>query len=561
MSKTKQDPYRPADDGLYFLPLGGVGEIGMNMGLYGTAGKWLMVDCGVSFGDDSMPGIEVLTADPEFIVDRRDDLVAMIITHGHEDHLGAVEYLWPALQVPIYATPFTAALLRAKLAEKELGTRVRIIEVPLGGEIKIGPFTVRFINMAHSIPESSALAIKTKHGTALHTGDWKIDQAPVEGNITDEAALRALGDAGVDVLLGDSTNAMVPGRAGSESSLIDSFTKLFARIPQRIVLTCFASNVARLSCIAKAAAANDRQVALIGRSLWRIYDVALDTGYMQGLPPFVSEDEAGFLPRHKVVYIVTGSQGEPRSALARIANNAHPEIKLERDDTVIFSSREIPGNEQAIGRVQNALVKAGIQLITDDEEKVHVSGHPCRDELAELYSWVRPKLAVPVHGEARHLYEHARLAEACQVPATFVTENGFMTRLFPGEVEVVAQVHCGKLALDGTRLVPFNGSNIKGRQKISHTGVAVMSLTMNAKGWLVSEPQLTVIGVLDEESTQEESKRAIGAAKNAINQLPKAARIEDEAVIKAVQQAVRRSLHDFGGKKPVTTIHLTRIED
>ena len=459
---SSPDLHRPGPDDLWFLPLGGSGEIGMNLNLYGHAGKWLMVDLGISFGDETMPGVDVIMPDPAFIAERREDLVGLVITHAHEDHLGAVQHLWPELRCPVYATPFTASVLRAKLFEKNLAGRVEIIEVPLSGRFTAGPFDVELVRVTHSVPEPSALILRTPLGAVLHTGDWKLDPAPVTGEPTDEAALIRLGDEGVLAMVCDSTNATVPGSSGSETAVRESLIELFGRFENRIAISCFATNVARLDSIAAAAAANDRHVALVGRSLWRINEAARANGYLKDVAPFLSEHDAGFLPREKTVLICTGSQGEPRSALSRIAADDHPEITLERGDTVIFSSREIPGNERAIGRVQNMLIGQGVEVITADDAFVHVSGHPAQDELIRMYQWVRPKLAVPVHGEIRHQTEHARLARSCQVADTIIPENGSIIRLAPGPAEVVGQVQHGRLALDGKRIVPLDAGVMRG---------------------------------------------------------------------------------------------------
>ncbi|HYD30156.1 MAG TPA: ribonuclease J, partial [Azospirillaceae bacterium] len=409
-------PFAMTDGAIYFLPLGGAGEIGMNLNLYGHAGKWLMIDLGISFGDETMPGVDVIMPDPTFIRDRREDLAGLVLTHAHEDHLGAVQYLWPHLECPIYATPFTAAVLRAKLHERGLAGRIEIHEIPLSGRFQVGPFEVELVTVTHSIPEPNVVVIRTAAGTVVHSGDWKLDPDPVVGLTTDEKRLAEIGEEDVLALVCDSTNALVPGHSGSEAAVRDSFMQLFGRFSNRIAVTCFATNVARLESIAKAAAANERHVALVGRSLWRINEAARSNGYLKDVPLFLSEHDAGYLPRDKVVLICTGSQGEPRSALARIAGDDHPEVTLETGDTVIFSSREIPGNERAIARVQNLLVRLGVEVVTADQEFVHVSGHPARDELVSMYQWVRPQLAVPVHGEERHLNEHARIARECQVP-------------------------------------------------------------------------------------------------------------------------------------------------
>ncbi|HVY13523.1 MAG TPA: ribonuclease J [Alphaproteobacteria bacterium] len=553
--------HRPGNDGVYFLPLGGAGEIGMNLSLYGTEGKWLMVDLGVTFGDDTMPGIDVVMPDPTFIADRKDDLIGIVLTHGHEDHLGAIEYLWPQLQCPVYATPFTAGLLRAKLAERDvLPQNVRIIEVPNSGKVKLGPFEIQWISITHSIPESNCLAIKTKHGTVLHTGDWKLDASPMLGEVTNEAALKALGAEGVLAAVVDSTNALVPGWSGSEKDVRENLKRLFGQYQHRIIVTCFASNVARLMSIYDAAKAHGREVALVGRSLWRIEAVARDTGYIPPHVMFLEPHEAGFLPRDKAVYICTGSQGEKRSALARLAAGEHHELALEEGDTVLYSSREIPGNEKAIAAVQNSLIRSGLRLVTINEEPIHVSGHPCQDELVQMYQWLRPQVAVPVHGEARHQAENARMASMCQVPQTIVPNNGEMYRLGPGKAEKVGEVQAGRWALDGLKLRPLTDATLKARQKMMGSGVATVSLVVNEKGQLLVDPQVSLIGLGEgPDADDSETLDVRDAVIQAFQQMPKSQRLDDVAIQHSVRQAVRRTLNDIYGRKPITEVHVVRV--
>src|SRR5271156_2168928 len=376
-------------DALFFVALGGANEIGMNLNLYGAAGHWLIVDCGVTFGDDSQPGLEVVMPDPAFIAERRDKLVGIVATHAHEDHIGAIPYLWSQLRCPVWAPPFTASVLRAKLVEAGLADKVRINVVPMSGRFSVGQFDLELITLTHSIPEPNAVVLRTPFGTVLHTGDWKFDPDPLVGPTADEAALRRLGDEGVLALICDSTNALRPGTSGSEADLRVSLTELVGRFDARVAVACFASNVARLETIAHAAAAHGREVALVGRSLWRIGKAARGDGHLADLPSFLTEDEAAYIPRDRIVLICTGSQGEPRAALARIAREDHPNIVLETGDVVIFSSRIIPGNEKSINRLQNALVRLGIEIITEEDHFVHVSGHPARDELVRMYQMVR----------------------------------------------------------------------------------------------------------------------------------------------------------------------------
>jgi ribonuclease J len=549
----------PDGDALYFLPLGGSGEIGMNLNLYGHRGKWLMVDLGISFADDTMPGLDVIMPDPAFIRERRNDLVGLVLTHAHEDHIGAVQYLWPELECPVYCTPFTAAVLRAKLAERGLVGRVPIREVPLGGRFEAGPFDLEFVTMTHSVPEPNALVVRTAAGTVLHTGDWKFDPEPLIGPGADQERLTQIGDEGVLALVGDSTNALVPGWSGSEASVRRTLADLLGRYTGRIAVTCFATNVARVESAAVAAAANERNVALVGRSLWRINEAARSNGYLKDIPPFLTEHDVGYLPRDKTVLVCTGSQGEPRSALARIAAGDHPQVNLERGDVVIFSSREIPGNERAIGRLQNMLVARGIEVVTADDAPVHVSGHPARDELARLYQCVRPRLAVPVHGEQRHQMEHARLAQSCQVPASIIPANGEVIRLAPGPAEVVARVPHGRMALDGKRIVPLDAGLMRSRHRMMFNGAAVATLVINARGELVTAPQVAVMGLLDETTEHDALLDTVDAVREAVAALPRQARLDDEQVRQATRAAVRRSLSFSHGKKPLTEVHLVRI--
>jgi ribonuclease J len=547
----------PGDE-LVFLSLGGAGEIGMNLTLYGYRGQWLMVDCGITFADDRQPGLDVLMPDPSFIVERRDRLAGLVVTHGHEDHIGAIPHLWQRFRCPVYATPFARCLLHEKLVEAGLQHEVEITEVPMSGRFSVGPFEIELITLTHSIPEPNAVVIRTPLGTILHTGDWKLDPDPLVGPNADKAALRRIGEEGVLAMVCDSTNALRPGRSGSEAEVREALIDLVGRYDKRVAVACFASNVARLESIAAAGAAHDRNVALIGRSLWRIYKAARDSGYLHNLPPFLSEDEAGYLPREKALLVCTGSQGEPRSALARIAQSDHPHITLASGDTVIFSSRQIPGNERAIGRLQNQLAKQGILIVTDSDHPVHVSGHPAQEELVEMYQLVRPRIAIPVHGEARHLIAHAQLARDCQVPETIVAENGAMVRLAPGPAAVIGEVAVGRLAVDGTQLRPLGSAALKSRQRMNHEGAALATVVLDQRGRLLAVPQVTVQGIVEE--AEEGALDALGTAVGeAIGDLSAADRRDDDAVREAVRLAIRRSLKASYGKRPVTDIHIVRI--
>ena len=551
---------RPGSDELLFLPLGGCGEIGMNLNLYGHDGKWLMIDLGITFVNEKTPGIDVIMPDPGFIVEHRADLLGLVLTHAHEDHIGAVPYLWPRLRCPIYATPFTAAVLRRKLAEANLLGEARITEIPMSGRFGLGPFEIELISITHSIPEPNAVVLRTKLGNILHTGDWKLDPDPVVGPITDEAALRQLGGEGVLAMVCDSTNVLVEGSSGSEAEVRQSMDELIGRYRHRVAVACFASNVARIESVTRAGLAHDRHVGLVGRSLRRMVEAARETGYLTDLPDFVEEEDIGHLPRDRVLMICTGSQGEPRSALARIARDEHPDVGLEPGDAVIFSSRIIPGNEHAIGELHNALIRQGIEVVTEKDHFVHVSGHPARDELAEMYRWVKPAIAVPVHGELRHLRAHVALAESCQVRRAVLAENGSLLRLAPGDPEVIGQVATGRLGLDGTQLTAMGGAALKSRQRMAYNGAAVATIVLDGTGRLVGEPVLTVHGVAAEGEDDGVAKaEAVAAARQALAGLPPAKRGDDQAVREVVRIAIRRSLNARHGKKPLTDVHLVRL--
>jgi len=486
-------------DGLYFLPLGGAGEIGMNLNLIGYGPehrpRWLMIDCGVTFGDESVPGVDLVMADPEFIADRKKDLLGLVLTHAHEDHIGAVPFLWPRLRCPVYATPFTGYLVMEKLKEVGLQGQVPLHIIPLGGTLELGPFAIELVTLTHSIPEPNALAVRTPLGTIVHTGDWKIDPDPLVGEVTDEEGLRKLGDEGVLAMICDSTNVFSPGRSGSEATVRESLTELLGGLKGRIAVTAFASNVARLESVAYAAAHHGRHVVLVGRSMQRIVAAAKASGYLTDTADFIDERDAGWLPPETVVYLCTGSQGEPRAALSRIASGTHPNVVLESGDTVIFSSRIIPGNEREIFAVQAQLAARGIDVLTEQDHLVHVSGHPCRDELADMYRWVRPKIAVPVHGELRHLVEHKAFAESLQVPQALFAPNGSMMRLAPGPASVIDEVPHGRLYRDGLNLFPDGYAALRERRRLATAGLVTAVLVLNKKGRLAADPAISLHGV------------------------------------------------------------------
>jgi len=545
-------------DAIYFLPLGGSGEIGMNLNLYCYRGDWLIVDCGVTFGEEEhQPGVDVIMADPAFIVERRDRLLGIVATHAHEDHIGAIPYLWPQLQCPVWATPFTASVLRAKLIEARLADKVTINTVPMSGRFTIGPFDLELITLTHSIPEPNAVVIRTSAGTVLHTGDWKLDPDPLIGSTTDEARLRAVGDEGVLAIVCDSTNALKPGHSGSEGDLRQSLTELIGHYDGRVAVACFASNVARLSTIAHAARAHDRDVALVGRSLWRMDKAARDNGYLADVPRFLTEDEAGYVPRDKILLICTGSQGEPRAALARIAREDHPNIVIEEGDVVIFSSRIIPGNEKAIGRLHNALIRLGIDIVTDEDHFVHVSGHPYQDELVRMYQMVRPRIAIPVHGEARHLLAHADLARQCQVPEALVIENGAMVRLDRAGATIADEFPVGRIGSDGKSLLPIGGAVLQQRRRAGNDGSVVATIVVDRRGRLAAPPQVSLLGLA--EANAEPAAVLRDAVADAIEGLPAPMRRDDDALRDTARRVLRRGLNERFGKRPLIEIQLVRL--
>jgi len=558
--KKKTNGAPAGDDELLFLPLGGAGEIGMNLNLFGYRGRWLMVDCGVTFADAQIPGVDVQMPDPRFIAERADEIDGLVLTHAHEDHIGAVPYLWERFRCPMWATPFTAAVLRRKLREAGLEDEAKITVLKPGSRFRVGKhWDIEMVTLTHSIPEPNALLIRTPMGTLFHTADWKLDPTPLVGPPVDEAQLRGIGDSGVLACIGDSTNVFRAGVAGSEADVRASLIDLVKGYEKRVVIACFASNVARLETTAAVAAATKRQAALVGRSLWNIYDAAKETGYLRNIRPFISEQEAAELPRERVLLVATGSQGEPRAALARIAAGTHPNIALDAGDTVVFSSRIIPGNERAIARLHDALSLLGCEVVTEKDHFVHVSGHPARDELVQMYQWIRPRILVPVHGEARHMYEHEKLGQSCQIPHTIVALNGQMVRLAPGNPEIVDDVPSGRLVLDGTQLVPLDGAVIKERRRMLYNGSAMATVVLDRKGRLIADPQLSLSGLAEEGNERELEDAIVGAIEEALARLSGGQRNDDVAVEEATYRAIRRTVLDAKGKKPTTAVHVVRV--
>ena len=546
---------------LVFAPLGGVGEIGMNLSIYGLGDErrrtWLAVDVGVSFAsEENLPGIDLIFPDIRYLVEERRNLAGIVLTHAHEDHYGAMLDLWPKLKVPVYATPFTAAMLAAKRAGEYGAADIPVTEVALGSRFKVGPFDIELVSVAHSIPESNALILRTPFGNVLHTGDWKLDPTPVIGPPTDEGKLKALGAAGCLALIGDSTNAVREGRSPSETDVARTLAELIANAPRRVAVTTFASNVARIRAVADAARTAEREVIVVGRAMDRVIQVARETGYLDGVQDFHGMDVYGHLPPDKVVALCTGSQGEPRAALARIAADEHPEVALSRGDRVIFSSRPIPGNEKAIGRVVNGLVGQGVEVITDRTHLVHVSGHPRRAELEDMIGWVKPQTVIPVHGEALHLSEHAGLARRLGVN-TLTCRNGDLVRLAPGRPEVIDEIPSGRLYKDGSLLIEAEGRTVADRRRLSFTGIVIVSLAINDKGVLLANPEVDLMGIPERTAGGEPmAEVAYEAVVETIETLPRPRRRDPDSVEEAVRRGVRAAVAQSWGKKPHVTVHV-----
>ena len=528
----------------------------MNLNLYRCNGRWLAIDCGIGFGGSENPEVEIMMPDPAFIAERRKDLLGLVITHAHEDHLGAVAHLWRQLRCPIFATPFATAVLRRKLGEAGLVNEAKITTIKPGGQFALAPFDLQFIPVAHSVPESQALVIRTPYGIIVHTGDFKLDPNPLVGPPTDEDAFRAIGDEGVLAMVCDSTNAMVEGHSGSEADVRTSLSALIRPMRGRVAVTCFASNVARVESVAFAARDAGRSVALVGRSLRNLETAARDCGYLKDVPDFVPEEAATAVPDDNLLILVTGSQGEARSALARIANDTHRNIALGEGDTVVFSSRVIPGNERAIGAVHDNLVRRGVRLMTADDHMVHVSGHPARDELRRLYALVRPTYSVPVHGEWRHLSAHAALAkEAGAIP--IMMEDGDILTLSNNRPSVTDSAPVGRLALDGNRLVPLTGGVMAARRRMLFNGVVLASVAVDADGILLGSPKISAPGLFEPDDS--ESQRVGRAFEAAFADLPSSLRRDDAALADAARAALRRALGRALQKRPLVDVHLLRV--
>lgn len=546
---------KPAQE-LLFVALGGSGEIGMNVNLYGCDGKWIMVDLGMTFADPYYPGVDLVFADLEFIEERLDDLLGIVLTHAHEDHIGAVPYFAADLGVPLYATPFTAKLVHEKLVEAGIADSVELNVVPNEGSLTLGSFDIRYVPLAHSIAEGNALVIDTPLGRIFHTGDWKLDDEPRIGVPATEEELTAIGDEGVLALVCDSTNVFNSNPSGSEGAVRAGLLEMVAQMAgRRVVVTTFASNVARLQTLAEVAEASGRQLCVAGRSLDRIIRVSQSCGYLEDFPDLVSADEAMDLPRGEVMILATGGQGEPRAALARIAAGQHP-ISLEKGDVVLFSSRQIPGNELAIGRIQNSLVERGIQIVTDRQGMIHVSGHPGRPELVALYDWLRPDILVPVHGEVRHMAEQARLGLEEGIPRTIMQKNGDLIRLAPDGPAKIGEVHSGRLILDGDIIAPADGEAIGARRKLSQNGLVTAALAVARDGKLASAIDIASIGIPLDEDMPAFIAEAQAEAAQAIRDIKGDRKRDRVAVAETVRLSVRRTAQRWCGKKPVVQVML-----
>ena len=545
-------------DQLLFVPLGGSNEIGMNLNLYHYQGKWLMVDLGIGFADEYLPGVDIIVPDIEFVQDIRDDLLGLVLTHAHEDHLGAVPYLWDDIGCDIYATPFTASVLKAKLAGEGMQGRVPIKEIPTGSQLKLGPFDLDLIPLTHSIPEMQALAIKTDKGVVMHTGDWKLDAEPMVGEVSDETSLKKYGDAGILAMVCDSTNVFVEGESGSEGTVRKHLKEQIAACKERVIVTTFASNIARVESIILCAQECGRKVALAGRSLHRVTGAAKDAGYLQDVDPFISDKDVANLPRDEVLILCTGGQGEERAALSRMVQGSHPTLKLASGDTVIFSTRVIPGNENRLRWLTNQLVRKEINMITDKDAPIHVSGHPARAELERMYQLVRPQIAIPVHGETQHIHEHARFAKNMQVPQVVEAFNGAVINLSGGDdVRVVEVADSGYIAIDGDSMIETNSPVIRMRRRLRDEGNITVSVVLDKDGGLLCRPQISAPGSLDADGDEALIVDLQDAVSNAIERLGKRAKMN--ALKDKIRTAIRKTITRELRKRPVIEVHIHHV--
>jgi len=548
---------------LIFCPLGGSGEIGMNMNLYayGTEKnqKWIIVDMGVTFADDSIPGIDLIFPDPGFILDKKEDLLGIILTHAHEDHIGAVAHIWPNLKCKIYATPFTSVLIQEKFKEKKIDISKYLNIVPLNSKIQLGAFEIDFVTLTHSILEPNGLSITTPAGTILHTGDWKIDPNPLIGGNIDEKKLKEIGEKGVSAMICDSTNVFNPGRAGSESDVRESLLNIMETKLNRILVTSFASNVARMESIFYCAKKTERSICLVGRSMQRIYKAARKCGYLGNLIKPIEPKKAKNVSKNKILYLATGSQGEPMGAMNRIINGIHPEVFLESGDCVIFSSKIIPGNEKKLYQLQNLIVKNDVEIITEENAFVHVSGHPNREDLKDMYKWVKPKCIIPVHGEHRHMKEHVTFAKEMQIPKTLLIENGDIIKILPGnEPQIIDKAPSGRLYLDGNLGVDVESQSIKERKNISINGYLEITLIISNNG-KVKKPIISFKGIPE----SDENEKFIFDMEDEIFSICKTfslqSKNQEKNLIETIKQNCRRIVKDKTGKKPFTNINIARI--
>jgi ribonuclease J len=546
------------NDEILFVPLGGSNEIGMNLNLYRYKGKWLMIDFGIGFANDYLPGVDVIVPDVSFLEEIRKDLVGLVLTHAHEDHIGAIPYLWEELQCPIYATPFTAAVLNLKLEFDKLKGKLKVNEVEVGSRLQVGPFDLEMISITHSIPEMQAVAIRTDKGTIMHTGDWKLDANPMLGEATNEKSLTAYGDDNVLAIVCDSTNVFVEGVSGSESDVRRELAKLISQCKERVVVTTFASNLARLESIILAGVDSGKRIVLAGRSLGRMIMAAQDSGYFKDIPEMLDEKAMRDIPRSECMIICTGCQGEPRAALTKIARSEHPNIRLTSGDSVIFSSRDIPGNESRIGHMQNQLVSMGVEVLTASAHDIHVSGHPARDELARMYQMVRPHIAVPVHGEARHLHEHAKLAKQFQVPETVEASNGAVILLAKGKAQQVGMVQSGYIAIDGNSLIATDSPIFSQRRRMRDDGVIFVSLVLQ-QGDLIAKPNLQAPGCLDARSDADLLSELTDEVEDAVTETLAKRGMNLKQIEDSVRHSIRKIIKKDLGKRPMIEIAITTV--
>lgn len=557
-SNDQPDYITVPDKGLFFVPLGGAGEIGINFGLYSCDGQWIAVDCGVGFAGDRLPGVDMVLPDPTFAEQIAKNLKALIITHAHEDHIGAVGHFWPLLRCPVYATPFAAEMLETRLDEAGILGRVSLETVEAGDELDLAPFDIELIPVNHSVPEAVSLLIRTKYGNVFHTGDWRFDDTPVVGKPANYARFKELGKENVLAMVADSTNVFVENDILSESDVKDSLTTLFSRYSgKRLVVTCFASNVGRIESIAEAAEKNGRTVCLLGRSLWRVEGAGRACGYFRGINVFLTDEEAQDLPPSKVLYLCTGCQGEPKAALSNLSYGVYRSLQLNKGDVVIFSSRVIPGNEQAIANIKNRFIAKGIEVVTDKDALTHVSGHANHNDMKRMYGFVRPKIAVPVHGEAAHLFEHAKLADECGISQTVIPKDGDVISFGADKAEVIGSVQSGLMAMDGRKIIPVNADVLKKRRRMLEDGTVVATVVLDKKNAVVGSVQISATGLIDAQSP--EMSVLDEGIKAALSSLTPARLKDDGSVADAVKAAIRKTVMENHGRRPMVDVHLVRV--